>query len=143
MTPEGTPLHETPSAVLRHRVAFGETDAGGLVFYPNYLRWFDRATHELFRSIGLPLKELYEQRSVVVPVVSVKADFRARLRYDDEVEIHSQFAELTERSLKVAHSVRRGGTEVCAGWEVRTWIGVEAGAFKPQPIPPEMRTRLS
>jgi acyl-CoA thioester hydrolase len=142
MTPEGKPPHEPPSAVLHHRVAFGETDAGGLVFYPNYLRWFDRATHELFRTLELPLKELHEKWSVVLPVVSVQANFQAPLHYDDEVEIHSRIAELSDRSLKVAHSIQCGGTEVSSGWEIRGWIGVQGGTFKAQSIPPEMRERL-
>lgn len=143
MTPEGTVPHVPPSAVLRHRVPFGETDAGGVVFYPNYLRWFDRATHELFRSLGLPMKELQEKWSVLLPVVSVQANFRAPLRYDDEVEIHSEIAELSERSLKVAHRVLSGGTEVSSGWEIRGWVYVNGGVFQSQPIPPEMRRRLS
>ncbi|MCI4324134.1 MAG: acyl-CoA thioesterase [Thermoplasmata archaeon] len=143
MTPEGTTPHEARSAVLHHRVAFGETDAGGLVFYPNYLRWFDQATHELFRALGLPLKELQARWSVVLPVVSVQANFRTALHYDDEMEIHSQIAELSERSLKVTHSVRCGGTEVSSGWEIRAWIGVDGGTFQAQPIPLEMRQRLT
>jgi acyl-CoA thioester hydrolase len=143
MTPEGTRLHAPPSAVLHHRVPFGETDAGGVVFYPNYLRWFDRATHELFRTLGLPMKELHEKWSVLLPIVSVQANFRAPLHYDDEVEIHSEIAELSERSLKVAHRVVSGGTEVSSGWEIRGWVSVAGGEFKTQPIPAEIRQRLT
>ena len=43
-----------------HRVQWGETDAAGIVFYPNYFRWFDQATHELLAQLGYPVTRMIE-----------------------------------------------------------------------------------
>lgn len=143
MSPSGTGAPHPLSNSLQFRVAFGETDAAGVVFYPNYLRWFDRGSHELFRAIGLPMKELYEQRSVALPIVSVQADFRAPLRYDDPVELRSEIAEVTERSVKVVHTVLRAGKTVSIGWEIRGWVVVHGAEYKAEPIPEDLRQRLT
>ncbi len=129
--------------VLRLRVAFGETDAAGVVFYPNFLRWFDQATHELFRSLDLPFKTVLAEWGVTFPLVSVHADFRAPLRYDDSIEVGSSLGELTPKTLKVVHRVTRSGEEICSGWEVRGCVAVENGSFVPRPIPEELRRRLA
>lgn len=140
----GSPRAGPPAPfVLHHRVTFGETDAGGVVYYPNYLRWFDRSTHELFRSLGVPLKELYETRSIALPVVSVQADFRAALHYDEEIEITSQILELSQRSLKVGHKILRQGKEVASGSEVRGWVHVRDGSFTAEAIPEDLRRKLT
>lgn len=137
------PPPEARANVVRHRVTFGETDAAGVVFYPNYLRWFDQGTHELFRSLDLPLGTILGTMGLAFPIVSVQADFRTPLHYDDTIEVRSAVGGLTARTLKVVHQVTRSGEETCSGWEVRGCVATENGTFVPRPIPEEMRRRLA
>ena len=125
------------------RVAWGETDSAGIVFYPNYFRWFDTATHELFRSIGLPLREL-EQRGYLVPILSVSAEFRRSLRYDDEFTIDSTVAEVEEKTFRVHHQVRSAeGKSLSEGTELRGWVGKGGDGPHLLPIPAEYRELLA
>jgi acyl-CoA thioester hydrolase len=140
---EGPVARRPPAHVVHHRVVFGETDAGGVVFYPNYLTWFDRGTHELFRSLGLPLKELQETWSILPPLVSVEAHFHKALHYDEEIEIRSEIAELSERTVKVGHTILRDGVEVASGWELRAWVRPVDGTFRAASLPDELRARLT
>lgn len=143
MTGEGRGARGPPSHMVRHRVTYGETDAAGVVFYPNYLRWFDLGTHELFRSLGLPLKDLERDWEAVLPLVSVRAEFRSPLRYDDEIEVRSTLEKVSGKSLTIVHLVTRDGTEVASGQEVRGWVTKEGGTFRARTIPEEVRRRLA
>ena len=129
--------------VVRHRVTFGETDAAGVVFYPNYLRWFDEGTHELFRSLSLSFRTVLSTLGLTFPVVSVQVDFRAPLHYDDTIEVRSAIGELTARTIKVIHEVTRSDDETCSGWEVRGCVAAKNGTFVPRAIPEEIRRRLA
>lgn len=131
------------SNVVRHQVTFGETDAAGVVFYPNYLRWFDQGTHELFRSRGLPFRTILETWGLAFPVVSVRADFRAPLHYDDAIEIRSAIGGMTPRTVRILHRISRSDRKTASGWEVRGCVAVKNGTFVPRPIPKEMRRRLA
>src|SRR5207244_271840 len=68
------------------RVNYSETDQMGVVYYANYLIWFDRARTELMRETGVTYKEL-EQQGVYLAVSEVKVRYRAAARYDDLVRV--------------------------------------------------------
>ena len=121
-----------------HRVEWGETDAAAIVFYPNYFRWFDNATHDLFRAIGLPVDEI-SRRGYILPIVEAHARFRAPLAYGDDLELWSRVSEVRNRAFRVEHEVRRGGEAVVDGYEVRMWVRSNAGHLEPALIPEEVR----
>lgn len=128
---------------LRHRVQWGETDAAGIVFYPNYYRWFDRATHELCRAAGYSIARMLEQ-GYAVPIIECGARFLSPLRYDDEIALISRVVDLRTRAFRVEHSVRRDSLLVGEGYEVRLWARVEpGGSLRPEPIPEELRNLLT
>lgn len=131
--------------VTQFRIEWGETDAAAIVFYPNYFRWFDRATHELFRSIGLPMSEL-NTKGFAQPLVEVGCRFINPLRYDDEIRLESTVVEIKERTFRVEHKLFKGETLVGQGFELRAWIKLDEGddgKLKAVPIPPEIAKKLS
>lgn len=132
-------------AVYRRRVEFGETDAAGVVYYPTYFRWFDQATHEMFRSLGYPVAMMWE-RGYTLPLVEVHNRYRASLRYDDEIEIISCVAEVRTRAFRVEHRVLRGEEVCCEGYEVRAWARLprvgDAG-LTAEAIPDDLRAVLT
>ena len=124
------------------RVQWGETDAGGIVFYPNYFRWFDQGTHDLFRELGCPISGILE-RGFIVPIVEAHGRFMAALAYEDELSITSTCAEVRTRAFRIEHRVSRRQERVCEGYEVRIWarsIGTELEAL---PVPDDVRTLLA
>lgn len=126
-----------------HRVEWGETDAAAIVYYPNYFRWFDRATHDLFAAIGYPISALL-RRGNATPLVDVGARFRAALVYGDEVSIESRITEVRARTFRIEHTVRRGESVVCEGYEVRIWVRLGPdGTLAGERIPDELRAVLT
>jgi acyl-CoA thioester hydrolase len=83
---------ESPEAKLTHsttyRVIYGDTDNMGVAYHANYLRWFEIGRTEMFRSWGLPYKEI-EQRGIRLPVSEVLCKFIAPARYDEVLVIET------------------------------------------------------
>ncbi|MEI7555366.1 thioesterase family protein [Candidatus Chlorohelix sp.] len=128
------------------RVDLGDTDARGVVFYPNYFRWFDRATHELLRAVGLTHSQLLEHYGLAQPVVECGCHFIRPLRYDDIVRIESEVVDLKEKTFKLEHHLFKEGVLVGSGYELRIWIKMEdpddVGKLKSVSIPEEMAKLL-
>lgn len=104
------PELERPPAAFGHRhrerVRFGDTDAAGIVYYANYLRWFEAGRAELMRAAGLPYHEVVNE-GAYLPVIETWCRYRSSARYDDEVEIESWVHELRHATLLVAHRIYR------------------------------------
>lgn len=131
------------TVTVRRRVEWGETDAAGIVFYPNYYRWFDQATHDLFRAVGSPVLD-HLAGGHVIPLIETSARFHAALAYDDSVEITSTVTEIRSRAFVVEHRVIRDGDLICEGREVRIWaiVGADGRSVEPKRIPDHVRHLL-
>jgi len=81
-SPPDPPGHRAPLEVLRVRVAFADTDAMGVVWHGNYLRWFEMARTELMRPTELPYPALVG-RGIHLPVIEALVRYRKPARYDD------------------------------------------------------------
>lgn len=124
------------------RVPFGDTDAVGIVFYPNYYRWFDQATHDLFRAVGYPIVQMLAD-GYAIPLVETQAQFRSPLAYDDEVTLVSRVSEIRARTFRVEHSVSRGDTPICQGYEERIWARMlPEGGLAAEVIPEQIRALI-
>jgi acyl-CoA thioester hydrolase len=83
------------------RVYWEDTDAGGIVFYANYLKFFERARTEWLRHLGLGQQALRDQTGGVFVVSNAQLDFRRPARLDDQLVIHTQLVELGRASLLI------------------------------------------
>lgn len=124
-----------------HRVQWGETDAAGIVFYPNYFRWFDQATHELLAQLGYPVTRMIED-GYAVPIIEARGRFLTSLAYDDDLLITTRVGEVRTRAFRLDHTVRRGPETVCEGYEVRMWVRLEKGRLEPERVPDDLRDVL-
>jgi acyl-CoA thioester hydrolase len=132
-------------STIELRVRWGETDAAGIVFYPNFYVWFDVAMHELLRRAGLPMIELMREPGYGFPLVESGARFRAPVFYDDVLTLSSTIVEMRTHALRVEHRVTRTGTEVAAGFEVRAFAKLDPEdpwRLTMTPIPDEVKARL-
>ena len=121
---------------------WGETDAGAIVFYPNYFRWFDRGTHEFFRELGCPISGILE-RGFIVPIIEAHGRFMAALVYEDELYITSECVEVRTRAFRIEHRVTRGRRSVCEGYEVRIWARAVGEGLEALAIPEDVRALLA
>ena len=102
--------------ITSYRVIYGDTDQMGVVYYANYLRWFERGRSEFLRQIGLPYSAV-ERQGVNFPVVEVTCRYTQSARYDDVVQIETELAEVGRASLSFQYRIRReaDGTLLATG----------------------------
>jgi acyl-CoA thioester hydrolase len=96
------------------RVRYAETDQMGVVYYANYLVWFEIGRVELLRSLGFAYSHLENHHKLILPVVEANCRYRAPARYDDEILIEARPAMLRGSVLKFAYRILRNGTDGAA-----------------------------
>ena len=89
------------------RVRYAETDQMGIVYYANYLVWFEIGRVELLRSLGLAYSLLEIEDRCILPVVDASCRYRAPARYDDEILIETRPALLRGSVIKFAYRIYR------------------------------------
>lgn len=89
------------------RVYYEDTDAGGIVYYANYLKFAERARTEVLREIGVAQRELMEGEGLAFAVRRCTVDYFAPAKLDDELQIHSTVRALGAASLDIEQSIRR------------------------------------
>ena len=88
------------------RVYYEDTDAAGVVYHSNYLKYFERARTEFLRERGLSVRDLHEQ-GWVFPVVKMQVEFRAPAFHDDLLEIETTVMSIGKTSFALQQRVRR------------------------------------
>ena len=128
-------------------VRWSEVDPAGIVFYPRFFEWFDRATEALFESLALPWPVIFPRYAIVgVPIVESGARFASPVRYGDTARIRTWVAEVRDRTFRVEHEVSVEGRRCAAGFEVRAWVAVPptpGGRLEARAMPEEVRSRLA
>ena len=108
----------------RVRVIYGDTDQMGVVYYANYLRYFELARSEFFRAHGGSYVEM-EASGLMLPVVEATCRYQAPARYDDLLLIGTEVSEVSRVRLTFSYRVTREGETVtiCTGTTVHACIG--------------------
>jgi acyl-CoA thioester hydrolase len=108
----------------RVRVIYGDTDQMGVVYYANYLRYFELARSELFRAHGGSYREM-EASGLMLPVVEATCRYQAPARYDDALLIGTEVREVSRVTLTFAYRVTRAGETgiICTGTTVHACVG--------------------
>ena len=122
----------------RCRVYYEDTDAGGVVYYVNYLKFMERARTERLRHLGFSQSQLAEDNLLFV-VHSSEARYHAPARLDDELRVTAQVLELNRASLRFVQQVWREKDDalLCEGQFLVA--AVRADTFKPRALPPQLR----
>jgi acyl-CoA thioester hydrolase len=117
----------------RVRVYWEDTDAGGVVFYANYLKFFERARTEWLRAAGIGQQALRDETGAMFVVTDTQVSYRAPARLDDLLDITVAVAEAGRASFSIVQQAWRDGTLLAEG---RIRIGcVDAATLRPRRIP--------
>jgi acyl-CoA thioester hydrolase len=100
------------------RVYYEDTDAAGIVYYANYLKFAERARTEMMRVAGTRHRSLMEAAGVLWAVRRCHADYLSPARLDDRLCVHTRITDVGAARLDMAQTVRRGSTDL-ARLEVR------------------------
>jgi acyl-CoA thioester hydrolase len=115
------------------RVYYEDTDAGGIVFYANYLKFFERARTEWLRACGIEQDRLAEESGALFIVRGTAVDYRAPARLDDLVKIVSRPERIGRASVDFTQEAWRDGTLLATG-TIRVGC-VDRVALRPAAIP--------
>ena len=119
------------------RVYYEDTDAGGIVFYANYLKFFERARTEWLRAAGVQQQMLAVQEQRIFVVKSTAIDYHAPAKLDDQLEITVIVRKLGRASVEFiqeAWSTGTGGARLLCSGGIRVGC-VDAQNLRPAPIP--------
>ena len=92
--------------ITSYRVIYGDTDQMGVVYYANYLRWFERGRSEFLRQIGLPYTQI-EDRGYYFPVTEVCCRYFKPARYDDLITITTQLRSSGRATLNFEYTISK------------------------------------
>lgn len=136
----------------RVRVYWEDTDAGGVVFYANYLKFFERGRTEWLRAAGVSQSTLRDETGAVFVVTDTSVQYRQPARLDDVIEVTVVVAEAAKATLTIDQTARRiepdgtGGLHGAPGallCEGRIRIAcVDAASFRPRRIPSYILEKL-
>ena len=131
------------------RVYWEDTDAGGIVFYANYLKFFERARTEWLRSLGLGQQALRERTGGMFVVTDTHLQYHQPARLDDLLHISATVTALGRASITLKQEARMydagcaenaRGTLLCEGTIRIGWV--QASSLKPRRLPPDIALAL-
>lgn len=122
------------------RIYWEDTDAGGVVYYANYLKFFERARTEWLRALGVEQQQLQEETGAIFVVADVQVRYVTPAKLDDLLTVSVKVVELGQASLQLEQQVWRGSQLLVDG---RIRIGcVQATTLRPCRIPFQVRNVL-
>ena len=126
-----------PSSLTTLRVRYAETDKMGVVYYANFLVWFEVARADLLRSLGWTYREM-EAAGVSLPVIEAHCEYQRPARYDEEIEVRTEGHMLSAVRMRFNYTVvrREGAMIAAAGHTVHA--AVDAGG-RPCRLPARIR----
>ncbi len=131
------------------RIYWEDTDAGGVVFYANYLKFFERARTEWLRSLGIAQQKLREQTGGIFVVTSAQLEYQRPARLDDQLIVTAKLQSSGRASLTIAQQAllvnadpqANGPTLLCEGSIRIGWV--DGQTMRPTRIPNHILEQLS
>ena len=122
------------------RVYYEDTDAGGVVFYANYLRFYERARTEMLRALGHEQDELIANAGIIFVVRSVKVEYLSPARFNELLQVSADITIIKPASLVFEQAVTRDG-DVLNNATVRIAC-LDAESMRPKIIPEPLLEQL-
>ncbi|HWI32422.1 MAG TPA: acyl-CoA thioesterase [Microbacterium sp.] len=132
------------SNTLIRRIEWGDCDPAGIVFNPQFFRWFDHGTTMLYEAAGWPKPQMLAHfGGAGCPLVETRATFRAPCRYGDDVAIKTEVALVKDRSFDIRHTLTKDNVMCVEGFETRVWtVADPERGLKSAPVPEELAARF-
>ncbi len=133
-------IETVEGGMLRHeiRVIFGDTDQMGVVYYGNYMRFFESARAAFWRGLGRSYQDLVDW-GVAMPVVEAHCNYKRPAHYEDLLIVETRVSEVRGASLRFAYVVKRADTVLAEGYTRHAVIGVDG---KPRALPDQLKAMI-
>lgn len=139
--PEARGLGPAATRRTRLRVRYAETDRMGVVYYANYLVWFEVGRAEWLRQTGWTYREM-ERDGISLPVIEAHCEYRQPARYDDEIDVATRGTLLTPVRIRFDYEVTRAADGAIAAAGHTVHASVDAGG-KPCRLPSRVHEMLA
>jgi acyl-CoA thioester hydrolase len=127
---------------IQVRVYYEDVDIGGVVYYANYLRYFERARSDWLRSLGVNQERLAAVEGIGFVVARAEIDFRSGARLDDLLEVSVKVTGKKKTYLWLDQDVRRADGAVCAAARIQAAC-VRHRDMRPQALPEPLSARIA
>lgn len=129
-------MHKT-----EHRVIYGDTDAGQVVYYANYFRWFESGRRELFRGLKINYFDI-DKKGIITPVVEAHCNYFHPARYDDIVVIETRISDVKEKSIRFDYRIfrKKGRKLLASGYTINVFVSKKK--MKSMKIPDNLRRKI-
>ena len=127
-------------AHVTYRVPYADTDQMGVVYYGNYLTYFERARNELLRDLDFPYTEV-ERRGYAMPVTEAQVRYKAAAGYDDQLDIYGWVGWIKGARLRVDCAIYCRGKLLAEGHTVHAFV--RRDSLRPVRVIPELVERCS
>jgi len=124
---------------LRIRVPYADTDQMGMVYYANYLVYFERGRTELLRSCGMTYSQM-EQDGFYMPVVECRCNYRSPARYDSLITVKTSVSEIRAASITFDYRIEEDGRLIATGMTKHPMVNRD---LRPMRIPESLKKLLS
>jgi len=124
------------------RVYYEDVDVGGVVYYANYLRYFERARSEWLRSLGVNQERLAAVEGIGFVVARAEIDFKAGARLEDLLDVTVRPLEIKKTYLWLEQEARLADGKVCAAARIQAAC-VRHKDMRPQPLPELLSARIT
>ncbi|MBY0240878.1 MAG: tol-pal system-associated acyl-CoA thioesterase [Burkholderiaceae bacterium] len=121
------------------RVYYEDTDAGGIVYYANYLKFFERARTEWLRAIGANQHQLLQEHDAMFVVKSVSADYHAPAKLDDVLKLTLRIEKLGRASIQFVQEAWNGEQLLNSA---RVKVGCVDSSLRPRAVPESVASRM-
>ena len=112
------------------RIPYADVDQMGVVYYANYLVYFEMARNELLREEGIPYTQM-EEAGVMLPVVEAHCEYQLPAKYDDLITICSECLPFEGVRLRIRYEVYRGATLLMTGYTHHVCMSPEGKVLRP------------
>lgn len=134
------PAQDKCTHALDLRVYYEDTDAGGVVYYANYLKYMERGRTEWLRALGVDQSDVARECGRVFMVVAMEIKYLQPARLDDLLTVRTQVTRIGRASLNFAQQIYCNGELLTRG---TVQVGcVDAITMRPAGMPPQVRTKL-
>jgi acyl-CoA thioester hydrolase len=125
--------------VMNKRIYYHDTDCGGVIYYANYLKYFEEGRTEYLRDRGIDLGELASQ-GLLFMVRATEVDYKSPAYYDDSISVHTEMREFRRVSIVFFQEAKKGDNSlVCA----KTTLVCVNKDLRPASLPAVIKTALS
>ncbi len=122
------------------RVYYEDTDAAGIVYYANYLKFAERGRTEMMRALGFAHSSIRAETGTIFTVRRLSADYRLPARLDDALSVDTRIREIAGATMLLDQEIRRDGNVLVA---LELLLACVGGDGRPRRVPTELRAALA